>query len=190
MNSKKAFLSFFFGGLLPVIAFTVIEEKYGTVAGIIAGMVFGGGEILWEAIAYRKVSAITWGGNALILILGAISLKANEGIWFKLQPSIMELVFAVVFIGSTLLGKPLLLSLAEKQGQKISEPMREFFPGLNIRIGIFFILHAALAAWAAFYWSTSAWAILKGVGFTVSFIVYMFAEMFWMRKRALNTIHK
>lgn len=184
MNSKKAALAFFFGGLLPVIAFTVIEEKYGTVAGIIAGMVFGVGEILWEIIAYRKVSAITWGGNALILVLGFISLKANEGIWFKLQPSIMEAVFSLVFIGSTLMGRPLLLALSEKQGQKITDSMRAFFPGLNFRIGLFFAAHAALATWAAFYWSTSAWAILKGVGFTLSFIAYMVLEMLWMRRRA------
>ena len=31
------------GGLLPVIAFTVIEEVYGTLWGLIAGMVFGVG---------------------------------------------------------------------------------------------------------------------------------------------------
>ena len=42
MNPKAQAASFFFAGLLPVIAFTLIEEYYGTVAGLIAGMVFGG----------------------------------------------------------------------------------------------------------------------------------------------------
>lgn len=57
MNSKakSQALALFFGGLLPVIAFTVIEEKYGTVAGLIAGIVFGLGEVLFETIKYKKV---------------------------------------------------------------------------------------------------------------------------------------
>jgi intracellular septation protein len=37
VSSKKQALSLFFGGLLPVIAFTLIEEKYGVIAGLIAG---------------------------------------------------------------------------------------------------------------------------------------------------------
>lgn len=183
MNSKNAALSFFFGGLLPVIAFTVIEDKYGTVPGIFAGIFFGVGEILWEALKYKKVSPITWGANVLVVLLGLISLVSKDGLFFKLQPSIMEAIFSVAFIGSVLLGRPLLLILAEKQKQTISEPMKKFFPGFSLRIGIFFGIHALLATWAAFYWSTNAWAFLKGIGLTVSFVVYLFAEIYWMRAK-------
>ena len=47
-EQKKILRSFLLGGLLPVIAFSVIEDRFGTVWGLIAGMVFGGGEIIWE----------------------------------------------------------------------------------------------------------------------------------------------
>lgn len=70
---KAQALSLFFGGLLPVIAFTVIEEKYGPQAGLIAGLVFGVGEIIYELVRYKKVSQITWIGNGLLLGLGLIS---------------------------------------------------------------------------------------------------------------------
>jgi intracellular septation protein len=171
----------FFGGLLPVVAFTLIEDNYGTVAGIIAGLVFGLGEIIYELRTERKVSAITWIGNGLLLGLGGLSLISEDGIWFKLQPALFEIFFALALWGSLLMKKNILLLMAEKQGQVIPDILRKPMNGMSFRLGIFFIIQAALAVWAALYWSTQAWALLKGVGLTVSFVVWMAAEIFWIR---------
>ena len=175
-------LSLFFAGLLPVIAFTLIEEYYGTLAGLIAGMVFGCGEILWEIFKYRKVNAITWIGNGLLLVLGGVSLLSSEGFWFKMQPAMMEALFALFLWGSLLMKKNLLVYLVEQQGQTFPPQIKGRLGGLTLRIGFFFAFHAALATWAALYWSTTAWALLKGVGLTVSFIVYLVAEAMYLRR--------
>lgn len=185
-NGKQAALSFFFGGLLPVIAFTVIEEKYGVVAGLIAGMTFGFGEILYELIRHRKVATMTWIGNGLLLGLGAVSLISSEGLWFKLQPAIMEGLFALAMWGSCLIKKPLLVFLAEKQGQQLPEPIKLKLVGVTWRTGIFFAIHTGLAVWAAMDWSTTNWALLKGVGLTVSFILYLGAEVVYLRRSAMS----
>ena len=42
---NKRGLGLLFGGLLPVIAFTVIEERYGVIWGVISGMAFSVGEM-------------------------------------------------------------------------------------------------------------------------------------------------
>ena len=181
-SGRSQALSFFFAGLLPVIAFTLIEDRYGTVAGLIAGMVFGVGEISWELFRYRKVNKITWIGNGLLLVLGGISLISSEGLWFKLQPALMEGLFALFLWGSLLVKKNLVVFLAEQQGQKFPEELKPRLNGMTFRMGIFFAFHAALATWAAFSWSTNAWALLKGLGFTGSFVVYMLLEALWMRK--------
>ncbi len=208
MSKQKAFLSFFFGGLLPVIAFTVIEEKYGTWWGLIAGLVFGGGEIIFELIKYKKVAKATLIGNGLLFAMGGVSLISEDGIWFKLQPAIMEGGMAVVLWGSVWLNKPLLTVMAQSQnlGQNLGQnpgtnPKLSQNPPQNIqlppimlnsltaitfRLGVFFAMHAALATWAALTWSTSAWAWLKGAGVTISMIFYMVGEMFWMRKKIMK----
>ena len=181
-SPKGAALALFFGGVLPIIAFTVIEEKYGVIAGLIAGMVFGGGEIIYELIRYRKVSTMTWVGNGLLLGLGAISLFSSEGIWFKLQPAIMEILFALAMWGSCLIKKPLLVFIAEKQGQQLPDVIKSKLGGVTWRTGLFFAIHAGLAVWAALEWSTTNWALLKGIGLTVSFVLYLLAEVFFLRK--------
>lgn len=174
-------MQFIFGGLLPIIGFTVAEEMYGPIWGIVAGMIFGIGEILWEYFSVKKVSTITWATNFLILALGGLALAANDGLWFKLQPAIIEFVFGGALFFSVFKGKSLLLLLAEKQGTSVSESALSFFTGLTFRLGVFFWIHAGLATWAALAWSTPAWAMLKGVGLTVSLLLYMGAEILWQR---------
>lgn len=181
--------SLLLGGIVPVIVFTIIEEKYGTYWGLVAGMIFGIGEILYEKFKLKKVDTITWVGNGLLLGMGAISLFTNEGVWFKLQPALIELFMAILLMGSTLMGRPFLLLMAKKQNtlSQIPESLRPImekqFSGLNFRIGLFFFAHAILATWAALHWSTRAWAILKGVGLTVSLLGYMGVEIFLMRSK-------
>lgn len=180
---KGQALSLFFGGLLPVIAFTVIEEKYGPQWGLVAGLVFGGGEIIYELIRYKKVSTITWIGNGLLIGLGLISLFAQDGIWFKLQPAIMELGMFFFLCGSWVLKKPFMLMMVEKQNPDFPAMMKPFLSGITLRLSFFFLIHAIIATYAAFYWSTEAWAYLKGLGLTISMIVYMVVEMLLIKKK-------
>lgn len=181
------------GGLLPVIAFSVIEEYYGVLWGLVVGMIFGVGEILWEWVTLKRVDPLTWGGNGLLLVLGGLSLATQEGIWFKLQPALMEVAFALLLWGSVLWNKPLLLVLAQKQGglpkdfegihPRVAEVMRSSLKGMTFRLGVFFAIQSGIAVWAALYWSTAAWAALKGVGLTVSLVAYLVVESFVLRYR-------
>ncbi len=177
-------LAFFFGGVLPLAAFAVIEDQYGTLAGIIAGMVFGLGDVLYEFISQKKVSTITWVSNLMILILGGLSLISSDGIWFKLQPAIFEAFFTAFLWGSILAHKNILVLLAEKQGQVIPEFLHQKMDGFAFRLGLFFLVHTGLAIWSALHWTTAHWALLKGVGLPVSMVVYVVIEMIIIRRRS------
>lgn len=185
-ENKKQALSLFFAGLLPVIAFTVIEEYYGILYGLIVGMIFGLGEIIYELIRYRNVQKITWIGNGALLVLGGASLIASDGIWFKLQPALMEGALCLALLISVLIGKPLFSYLAEQQGQSLPKILKDAMVGLTLRTSFFFAIHTGLAIWAAFTWSTTSWALLKGMGLTVSFILYLIIEAFFLRRHILK----
>lgn len=184
------------GGLLPVVFFTVVEEYYGVIWGLIAGMIFGVGEIFWEWRTQGKVSPLVWGGNGVLLCLGSISLVTQNGIWFKLQPALIELVVVLVLWGSLALKKPLLLIFVQKQasisqellnsGSKSALLLRKALHGMTFRLGLFFAIHSLLAVWATFYWSTVAWAALKGIGLTLSLILYWVVESLVLRYRILS----
>ena len=181
VNQKKQFLNLFFGGILPIVAFTVIEEKYGVFYGLIAGLFFGVAEIIYELIRYRKVSQMTLISSSLIIIMGCISLFLNDGVWFKLQPAIFEFGFFIFLLGSWILKKPFLKSMVEKQNPEVPEFFKNKLSGITLRLSLFFLIQSIVATYAALYWSTEAWAILKGIGLFVSMAIYMAIEMFWIR---------
>lgn len=180
-------LSLFFGGLLPIIAFTVIEEKYGIVYGLIAGLFFGGAEIIYELVRYKKVSQMTLISNGLILIMGSVSLFLNDGIWFKLQPAIFEFGFFAFLFATWILRKPFLKTIIEKQNPEVPEFFKNKLSGITLRLSLFFFIQSVIATYAAFYWTTEAWALLKGIGLFVSMAIYMAIEMFWIRMSLKRT---
>jgi intracellular septation protein len=188
MNShnKRLGLTLLFGGLLPVIAFTVIEDRYGIIWGAIAGITFGIGETLYEKIRFKKVSKMTWITNGFILFLGGISIIAQDGIWFKLQPALIEFILCFFLWGSLVAKKPLLMKIAEAQGQNLNTRSQSILHGLTFRLGLFFFVQSLLATWAALQWTTEQWAWLKGAGLAISFILYMGTEFLvirWLSKK-------
>lgn len=185
-DKKSQMLSLFFGGILPIIAFTVIEEKYGIFYGLIAGLFFGAAEIIYELVRYRKVSQMTLIGNGLILVMGSVSLFLNDGIWFKLQPAIFEFGFFIFLFGTWIFKKPFLKSIIEKQNPEIPEFFKNKLSGITFRLSLFFLVQSVIAVYAAYYWSTEAWAILKGVGLFVSMAIYMATEMLWIKFNLKN----
>lgn len=180
-TSRSQVLMLLFGGILPVIAFAIVEDKYGVIWGTIAGMVFGVGEVVYEKLKLGKVNNITWFSNALILVLGGISLISQDGLWFKLQPAILLLTFGAIVIASSVMGKPLLVAMALKQNPDMRPEAIPFMTRLNLRFGILFIVMGAISTHAALYWSVEAWAFLKSIGVTLIMIAYLAGEFIYAR---------
>ena len=194
-SNHSATRSLIMGGILPVVAFALVEEWFGTSIGLVMGMLCGIGEIIVEKIKDGGVSSVTWIGNALLLLLGGLSLFTSQGIWFKLQPTILETISAVIFIGSVILCRPFLSLFAEKQNlltslsPKMTPIIQKYFRGMTLRLGVFFLLHAIISSFAAFYWSTKIWALLKGIGFSVSLLAYLVIEGICLRQKIVREAH-
>lgn len=175
--------STFLIGIVPLIAYVLIEEFYGPVAGLIAGIALGVAEIAYEYFTIRKVQSITWISNALVILLGTASLFEENSALFKLQPAIMLGIFGVVLFISSLLRKPFLLELAKKQNQNLPKAFQNALGGINFRASFFLFALSAVSVYSAFHWSTRVWALLKSVGMPVLFMAYLLAEFLVLRIR-------
>lgn len=175
--NKQAVLALIFGGLLPVLAFAFVEEHYGVVWGTAAGMAFGIGEIVYEKLKLGKVSGLTWFSNALILILGTVSLISQDGVWFKLQPALLLGVFGSLLLGSSILKRPLMVAMAQKQRPDLPPETFTVLKKLNTRLAFVFFMMAGIAVDAALRWSVEAWAFFKSVGVLILIGVYFIGEV-------------
>ena len=170
--------------LLPVVAFTVFEEVYGTKAGLIAGVVLAIGEITYEWKTLGRPQNITILVNVLVLLLGALSLFESDPVFFKLQPAILVFIFAGVLIVTSILEKPFLVDLMKKQRPDLNEIGVVLLHGLNLRMGIALIVAGLIGVYAAFAWPTAWWATYKAVGVPAFVIGYMFLDVsIWKRRQ-------
>jgi intracellular septation protein len=169
--------------LLPVLVFTAIEELYGTKAGLIAGVVFCIGEVAYEFKKFGRPQTITLVANALVLILGGVSLFESNAVFFKLQPALMVFMMAGALLISSVLKKPFLVELAKKQRPDLPEFALSRMAGLNLRMGICLIAIALLGVYAAFEWSTAWWAAYKAVGAPVLLILYVLIDLAILKRR-------
>lgn len=170
--------------LIPLILFTVVEEWGGLTWALLLSVIYAIGEMSWEYWKYRHISKVTLFSNMMVVGLSFVSYLTQDGMWFKLQPAILEALFAVLLIGSFIIKKPLLISMMQAQGQPINEVMVTFFTGLTWRMGVFFMVQAGLAVYASFHWSTEVWAFLKSIGLFIMMILYMFLEVIIFKMRS------
>ncbi len=180
---KPSAKTFLIGGLLPILAFTLVEQYYGVVGGLIAGILFGLGEMVWEYKRDGRIQRITIGANLLVVLLGVVSLFEGDGFWFKLQPAILLFIFGAILLVSSLMKKPFLVAMAKKQNPELPEAAEHALRGMNFRISFVFFALTALSVHAALAWSTAAWATLKGVGVPAILVVYMLLEALAIRLR-------
>src|ERR1700722_13290351 len=95
-----------FLGLVPVLIFWIVEDKFGTFWGLIAAMVWAVGECVYQYLKYRRVDKMTIFSTALVVVLGGLGLLLDNSILFKFQPVIVELVFAGILIWGGRRGEP------------------------------------------------------------------------------------
>lgn len=186
-SNRSQILLLLFGGVLPVLAFALVEEHYGVLWGTIAGMAFGFGEIVYEKLRLGKVSGLTWFSNALILGLGAISLISQEGVWFKLQPAVLLASFGAILLGSSILKRPLMVAMAQKQRPDLPIEALGHLRKFNFRLAWLFFGLAAIGVHAALTWSVEAWAFFKSVGVVLLMVAY-FAVEFGVQRWRLHKL--
>lgn len=176
--------------LLPVVAFALVEELYGTEAGLVACSILAVCEISYEWKTLGRPQAITIVVNVLVLLLGGLSLYKANATFFKLQPAVLVFVFAGVLLVSSFMGRPFLVELMKKQRPDLNQLGETLLRGLNFRMGIALILAGLIGVHAAFFWPTPWWATYKAVGVPAFVAVYMFADVAVWKRRILKTVEK
>ncbi len=196
MPSRSMLMFNILYSMIPLIGFWIVEEKYGLEAGIIAAIVLGVAEVVWIYIKEHRLEPFAFWSAILVVVMGGISWWLESSTIIRLKPAILEGVFAAVFLVSSLLGKPFMVIMAEKQfGNFIQNPLQmRYLNGLNVRIGILFVLHTAVTVYAAIWLSLSAWVFVKGILFYVFFAIFFVFEFlysrFFMSRESQKILHQ
>jgi len=175
-GSKPYFLLSF----IPAVAYWYLETYYTLEVALIGGIVLGLLEMVVEKKFTGHVHTLSKVNISLIVVLGAISLFAKEGVWFKLQPTFTGVSVAGFLLFKKFKGHSLMLDMIKDMGQKQPLP-DEVYRTLETHMCIFLLAFAGFMARVAIVKSTADWLFWKTAGFYMAFGGFMVIEMIFMQ---------
>lgn len=174
-------------GLIPLIAFVVIDSFAGVRAGIISAVIFALIELVYTLVMYKKIDGITVGSLATVLVFGLLSYRSGSSMYFKMQPVVFGVVFGGVLLLMQAFDKPLLVILMKKYRYILPQEMRDqilqpyflsFLKKSSLTLGWGFLIHASFVAYAALKMSNWWWLGIRGVGvYLMMFACMMVAKL-------------
>lgn len=173
----KAFLDF-----LPILLFFVAYKLYDIYTATAVAIV---ASLIQLAIVYhleKRLPGMLLASTALIVLMGGATLLLHDELFIKWKPTIVNWVFAAVFIGSLYIGqRPLLARM-----------MDSVFTNLPVNVwqrmtwiwAIFFIAVGLLNLWVAYTFDTDTWVNFKLVGLLGLTIVFVIGQSFYLASLA------
>ncbi len=178
-------------GLLPLFAFILIDEIWGTQAGLIAALCIGAGELSWIWIKERRFERFVLFDTLLLLVLGAISLLLHNDIFFKLKPGLVQLILCAILAFSAYSKVNIVALMSQRYMKDVKLNDAQLVQMRNSMKLMFwiFLAHTALVFYAAFFLSDAAWAFISGGLFYLIF-GFVFVFTFWRNKRKKAPVYQ
>ena len=123
----------------PLAVFFYFYTKSDLQSAILPFMIATIISVLFSYIVEKKIPIMPSVGAAIILVFGGMTIYFDNEIFFKMKPTIINLLFAVILYGGQILNKPLLkhllgasLRLEDKGWEILTKRWSGFFIALAI----------------------------------------------------------
>jgi len=169
----KAFLDF-----VPILLFFIAYKQYDIYVATVVVIVASVLQAIFVYITEKRIPAMLLASTALILLMGGATLYLQDELFIKWKPTLINWLFAIVFIASLYIGqKPLLTRM-----------MGEAFPNLPLAMwhrmswiwAVFFVSVGIINLWVAYNFDTDTWVNFKLVGLLGLTLVFIIAQSFYM----------
>ena len=92
----------------PLAIFFIFYSKSGLQASILPFMIATVIAVLFSYILEKKIPIMPTVGAGIVLVFGGLTIYFDNEVFFKMKPTIINLLFAVILYGGILIKKPLL----------------------------------------------------------------------------------
>lgn len=174
-------------GVLPLVAFVIIDAFLGLKAGLIAAIMLALAEMLYSFYEFGGLDYISLISLILISVFAVFSLKSQKPIYMKLQPVFLGACFGVIFLAMQVIDKPLLIVLFQKYENLIPGDLRKnlnspeaifLLSRSSLLLGLGFLAHAGAVAYAALRMNNWWWLVIRGIGLYFMMFVCIFIAKF------------
>lgn len=165
--------------LLPIALFFIGYKFYGiyvATAIIIIASVLQTAFFWFKHRKFEFTHSVTL---ILVLILGTATILLKNEMFIKWKPTAIYEIFALVFLGSQIIGKKTLIE--RLMGSKITLPKKVWIR-LNISWAIFFACMGAVNIYVAYNYNTDAWVNFKLFGTLGGTLLFGILQSLYMAK--------
>ena len=92
----------------PLAVFFIFYTRSGLQASILPFMVATVIAVLFSYILEKKIPIMPTVGAGIVLLFGGLTIYFDNDVFFKMKPTIINVLFAVILYGGMLVNKPLL----------------------------------------------------------------------------------
>ena len=174
-------------GILPLLAFVVMDSFFGLKTGLMAAILLAAIELFYTLSKFGTLDLITGLSVFLVFLMSYFAWKKDSEKLFLFQPVIMSFFLGSYLIFSYLISKPLFNEVYLKYGRDLMDqqqrtilesPLVQKQMALSsLTCGVMLYFHAALTWFAAIKLGKWWWIAVRGVGF----YIFMLIGMFWAK---------
>jgi intracellular septation protein len=166
----------------PLIAFFIGYKNGGILEATLYMLVASVVGLIITYVKEKKVNTINLISSGLLLVSASLTLFSGNSIFIKMKPTILYVVFALIFLVTNYKWQPAIKFVL---GKAITLKEDEKWKELNIRFMVFFLLMAIIneTVWRNFPEET--WVNFKVFGAMPLTLIFMTIQMpFLMRNKA------
>ena len=171
---------YFLLSFIPALAYWYLETYYTLEVALIGGILLGVIEMFLEKKFTGHIHTLSKLNIGLIIILGGISLIAQEGLFFKLQPAFTGIALSSFLIFKRIKNQSLIMEMMKDTKQR--PPLPEYvYKKLEWHMCLFLLLFAVFMGWIAIKETTATWLFWKTGGFYIAFGGFLVVEMIYLQ---------
>ncbi len=169
------FLFDFFPIILFFIAYKVYDIYVATAVAIVAALLQTG--LFW--LKHRRTEKMHLVTLVLLIVFGGLTLLLHDPVFIKWKPTVVNWLFAIVFLGSAFIGKATLVERMMSHAIKAPAPV---WSRLNFAWVLFFLAMGLINLYVAFNYSENTWVNFKLFGMMGLTLVFVFAQAFYLSR--------
>ena len=177
MNQRKLLFQLL-PGFIPLFAFIIADEIWGTKIGLLIAIAIGIGELAWYWVKDRKFDKFILFDTLLVVSLGLVSIVLDNEVFFKIKPALIGVLLCAVLGVSVFTPNNILLNMSKRylKGMELNDlQYQQFRKNMKVLFWLF-LVYTALVFYSVWFMSKEAWAFISGGLFYILFGVYFIFE--------------
>ncbi|MDB4837285.1 septation protein A [Marinomonas sp.] len=157
---------------LPIMIFFAVYKATGDIIQATAVLIPATlAQVGYTWIKFKTIERMHIVSLVLVVLLGGATVLLNDSNFIKWKPTIVNWLFAIVFLGSQFIGNKNVIQ--RMMGEKLELPFK-VWRSLNLAWVTFFLVSGATNLYVAFTYSEGVWVNFKLfglLGMTITFIL-------------------